>query len=317
MAKIVFLFSFLFSVFAIESIRLTNETLQCSPYMCSEDDKSPCVEELSSNITIYECSNDKVCLYSLKGDITAAVCGEKTEDSKLQCSPMKDSKENCNFADYCKEGYFCEEKDSGNFKCEERAKEDHPCSQLYECEEETVCNLGNCIEYFSINDYQPADSNIACKSGIVKNSICQPEEVTDFPGDSKDDDNTDESKISLKECLTDGDCTAKDGITAGTCVCGYGQDGKSYCLPHRSDSITKKLLKASYDWNAEKVAYRVSKLNTYILRENIKEYGKINDEESCLTKSKEYQEYSKSHDLAKKCSSASILTLGLLIAFIN
>ena len=152
-----------------------------------------------------------------------------------------------------------------------------------------------------------ADSNIACASAIVSAGVCQPKQATAVIS-TDDTDDTDEDFDSIKECTLDSDCMASDGITAGTCVCGYNKDGKAYCLPHRSDEISKKLLVASYEWNYEKMAYYVDKYNNYVLIKNL-EINEADDTQDCLDDASEVENHHTLKELREDCYDHAIVAL--------
>lgn len=293
--------------------------IECPIYVCSPNVQDTCYSAVDSTYTVYECADDRECIFSVdSASVTCTAEVDDDDDDDITCPNRIGRGESCSQDEYCRKDFYCEMASS---TCQEKANEDKKCSDLYGCEKGTVCNLGSCVEYFSVLDGSSSDSNLACRSAIVKNGVCQPKQATvvvddDDENESDDEDEDDDDFDGIKECTSDSDCTASDGVTPGSCVCGYNKDGKAYCLPHRSDEISKKLLAASYEWDFGKMAYVVHKYNNYVLLKNI-DMNDGSDDQDCLDNSQEIEESDRLKDQRDECSSAALLALFATVILIN
>ena len=144
---------------------------------------------------------------------------------------------------------------------------------------------------FSVADGLAGQSSYACASGIVSQHVCQPAQVT--------------NGLLPKTCAFDTDCTAADGVTAGTCECGLGISGVAYCRPHRSDAVALKHLAVAYNGNYDEIAYYTYK-NAYfniIAHDNL-----LGTEEECWDDADELEVFDGLEDLLEMCSPECIAT---------
>ena len=255
----------------------------CPRYNCSKERHTPCVIQGNNTWTITKCNKGYECSFSFQ-NISNASCilDVDSSDNEICHAGYIPANGNCTQANYCTSGHFC---DTNTSTCKPRSLNGANCSQLYECKEYSVCNLGKCIQQFSLPAGNSSESSIACASGIVLNSTCQPAELT--------------SGAMPKECLFDSNCTAANGVTPGTCKCGFNKNGTAYCLPHRSDKVNLDLIEATYNGNYEEIAYFTFRLSHYdwITGELRKE-----THDDCLDDSIELEQYEDLEDYFAMCS---------------
>ena len=303
---------------------IDNSCNECS-HMCRTcSDENTCIE-LAVIVYSYKCQETKTedqCL--TESDISVCEGGKSCEVSELsststgKCvdslSSDNSCSENylaryreCSFRDFCEPGYYCNTTES---LCLAKAEAYNSCTDLYGCEKGYVCNLGVCIKFFSLETNWYSESSVACKSGIVANNICQPNEITNC--DSGECIGIGE--YMAKICLSDFDCFSTDGNSNTSCLAVYSGTGAAYCEPHRSDKIRKDQLTAIY--NGEYESFRL-KSYEYIHYIQIRSVENENTKDRwCFERLKVYTDYFKLETIAKECFSALIsLGLSLILAF--
>ena len=234
--------------------KITPESIQCRLFKYSDSFNNTCLQELKENeYYLFNCQENYECqAFSFDTNVTTSTCIQKSS-SVYQCVSYKGKNDDCTTSAECNQDLYCK-----NNLCVKKLTEDSSCSSLDDCEKGTICNLDTCIEYFTIESGKPANSNIACKSGIVLNGTCQNEQVT--------------NGTLPKPCETDYNCTATDGVTHGTCVCVNDDKGSSYCKPHRSDPISLDHLKVTHEGNHEEIELSTFKYINYPLLEKANTY---------------------------------------------
>ena len=234
--------------------KITPESIQCRLFKYSDSFNNTCLQELKENeYYLFNCQENYECqAFSFDTNVTTSTCIQKSS-SVYKCVSYKGKNDDCTTSAECNQDLYCK-----NNLCVKKLTEDSSCSSLDDCEKGTICNLDTCIEYFTIESGKPANSNIACKSGIVLNGTCQNEQVT--------------NGTLPKPCETDYNCTATDGVTHGTCVCVNDDKGSSYCKPHRSDPISLDHLKVTHEGNHEEIELSTFKYINYPLLEKANTY---------------------------------------------
>ena len=258
--------------------------LVCPKYSCNLIRNTTCVSQTVDGWAVGKCPIGQECSFSFSSMNTSTCVVEvDTEDNEACYAGYIQANLNCTASDYCAAGHFC---DSLTSTCKPRTLLGGNCSQTYECETNTVCNLGICINQFSLLDGLASSSAVACASGIVFNGTCQPSELT--------------NGALPKVCTSDLDCLATDNKTQGVCQCGASLLGTAYCTAHRSDSISLKQLASVYNGNYDEIAYYTYKLSYFHLvkSEIIKEAY-----EDCLDEARDVESFEDLKEKFEVCSS--------------
>lgn len=261
--------------------------LTCPKFTCSRNRSSTCLTQTTDGWQISQCNRGYECKFSML-NISGSFCELEVEspedESELCYSGYILPGANCTANDYCQPGYFC---DTVTSTCAARALLGANCSQTYQCEYGSICNYGICINQLSLSQGNSSETSVACSSGIVLNSTCQAPQLT--------------NGTLPKTCTSDIDCLSSDGITPGTCQCGADINGTAYCAAHRSDMISLRQLKSSYNGIYEEIVYYTYKLNYFhIIKSEILKPSV----EDCLDESIETEKFEDLEEFFEICSPA-------------
>lgn len=269
-------------------------SLTCPKFTCIYENVDTCLTSINGIYSLGDCKENFYCpAFSLQSPPETVMCQPEDEDyesPKASCVSYAKENEICNKTNPCQNDFYCKE----GLICVPRVSNGDVCSYLDECEIGHVCNKGLCIEYFTVDAGKPADSRLACTSGIVQDGICAVPSATvseDLP----------------KKCKTNDDCTATDGAT-GECVCVPNGRGSSYCKLHKSDGPVKEYLAAVHDGRIER-----SRLLLY----HTLNYPIIEKAESCYFKdAKELIDYKRLKKWANKCAGEILVVIGFILSLI-
>ena len=207
----------------------------CKPIITSDSISQECFKETPESFILSYCPANQLCIFSLKNPSSTNCTNEISSDSNATQKPhLVAETYPCNSSLDCFPGLFCAVvKINQTFienQCSERSM--YECSHIDECIYGYVCNNSVCISDFYIEDGSPADTRIACKSGMIKDGVCLPSVTTN-------------SDSLPKPCKTDEDCLASDNKTSGICSC-LGPAG-SFCELHDSDKLNLDFLQATFE----------------------------------------------------------------------
>ena len=274
---------------ATEPAVLTEPAFSCPKYQCLNTMNSNCVSQTIDGWSISECPEGSECKFSFASMNTSS-CQIEIEneiDVKPTCyAGYILANQPCNSSDFCALGHFCH---PVLLTCQARARLGSSCVQTYECEANSVCNLGLCVAHFSVPVGGASASSVACASGVVFNETCQVAQLTNgtFP----------------KVCTQHSECLSTDGLTAGTCECGANLQGAAYCSAHRSDKISLKQLASTYNGNYDEIRYYTYKLLNFHLVMNEIAKQPVDD---CLEEALDFEAYENVKDLFELCSSSCL-----------
>ena len=182
-----------------------------------------------------ECATDNDCINGVKCSIADKVCVKSNEGE--ECTKNAD----------CIIGTFCN-LESDNKKYCRKQRVDLECMNDYNCPNSHGCvdfsqtegvDHGKCIEYYSVESGQKVakNNNLSfCASSFAATETNEKGEQETYCVDAK---LILEAGKTVKECQKDEDCVyeytlnEKTSTTtySGSCECGFGKEGKSYCAP--------------------------------------------------------------------------------------
>ena len=262
----------------------------CPKFQCSEVEGMECVQEMEGGWVYHPCPALYQCPVLPFGQVAAASCEPsppatpESVDPEPVCNVYLEEDSPCKSTNDCKRALYCSPDSQGEKVCTKVKRLGQVCSSPVECREGTVCNKGRCVQMFSLEVADEADTKTACKSARIRDGVCQKESITlgELP----------------KACVADSDCTSSIGIE-GECVCAANPEGQAYCALHESDEPVKKYLNAVRNVEREEAAMRAWKMIYYPLIKGTKD---------CWDHViQEVVEYESKDEIYEKCFSAFLL----------
>jgi hypothetical protein len=274
-----------------------NKEKLCPIYSCVNAQSSTCLNVSAIKVIYSICPQTQYCpdFHLNTRQSVQCVEGVKQFPFAHECPKYIGGSLECGPFDSCKAGFYCRLDNTG-FKgiCTEKQPLNKKCTQAHECEDYAICNFGVCIPMFSILPNKHAQYSLACKSGILKNQICQEYSKTNgVPG---------------KLCKSDTDCIATDGAN-GECACAQNGSPNSYCKYHTSDEPVLRALATQHNGYT---------LTAKLMMFEVMYYPELNYVDKCMEGDIiEVQTKKMLEDAIKKCAGVGlgivILTLGLLL----
>ncbi|CAG9321116.1 unnamed protein product [Blepharisma stoltei] len=264
----------------------------CPKYICLDEYVDNCLTTSGDTHKLGDCKDNFYCpSFSLSSPPESVECVQAEhsyEPPSIDCVIYAYENDVCNQTIPCHPDYFCKE---GALICTRRASSGDICEYLDDCEIGNICNKGICVEYFTVDSGNSADSKLACSSAKLSNGICSESSATtgsDLP----------------KLCESDDDCIASDGAK-GECICVPNSRREKYCRLHDSDEPVKNYLAAANDGRIESSSF----LLYYELN-----YPIIERAEPCYFKdTQELIKFKQLKKWANKCSASYLALIGLLI----
>ena len=114
------------------------------------------------------------------------------------------------------------------------------CQENFDCQNQFACANGMCTQYASIDDYEPSDNILACKSGFISNPqrspVClpTPKIVSNQVGPDYRCSTIEDSCV-YETVLETGETHQVTHL----CKCGLTSDGSSFCPYVYKDEYTK------------------------------------------------------------------------------
>ncbi|CAG9315352.1 unnamed protein product [Blepharisma stoltei] len=213
MFVVIFTFILLFLTFV--------SALFCPTVICREHMMDQCIQIVEDLVIYTPCPDSSYCPDFNLYNLTSQQCVEGVEDNPidLKCLEYKEKNDECDLSSPCIPNFYCALTENAGI-CKPKKKLGESCTQFNECASGSVCDSKKCIPNFSIEAGKPADSKVACKSGIIRSGICKKPSISigELP----------------VECKSNNDCNSTDG-TLSECVCVPGLKGQAYCRLHNSD----------------------------------------------------------------------------------
>jgi hypothetical protein len=274
-----------------------NKEKLCPIYFCMDAESSTCLDVSANKVIYSNCPETQDCPDFNLNTRQSLQCVEEVKQFPIayECPKYISEGLECGPFDSCNPGFYCRLDNTGlKGICTEKQALNDKCTQAHECEDYAICNFGVCIHMFSILPNKRAEYSLACKSGIVKNHVCQQYSKTNgVPG---------------KLCKSDTDCIATDGAQ-GECACAKNGSPNSYCKYHTSDEPVLRALATQH--NGLTFTAKLMMLEVMF-------YPELNYVDKCMEQDIiEVQTKKMLKDAIKKCAGVGlgivILTLGLLL----
>lgn len=285
------------SVLGDSVILQNNAEIVCPVYSCVNQVSDTCLNVSQKSAVYSICPESYICPDFPILSHQSVQCINGIEESVLNydCPIYIGGGLECNYFDSCKAKFYCRVDNTG-FKgiCTEKKLLKQKCNQVRECEDNAICNYGVCIPLFSVLPQQHAEHPLACKSGILKDEICQDYSKTKgVPG---------------KACKTDAECTATDGAE-GICACAPNSSNHGYCRYNISDEPVLRALAMQYNGYPISAKLMMHEVNSY---PEVMYTDKCMENDVIEVKTKKVLE-----NLMKKCAGTGIglilLTLSLIL----
>lgn len=266
-------------------------SLFCPAIICREHMIDKCIQVVEDLIIYTPCPDSSYCPDFNLYNLTSQQCAEGIEENpiNLKCLSYQEKGKKCDLSNPCFPNFYCDV--SGI--CMPKKSVGESCTQFNECGLSSVCDNRICIPNFSIEVGMPADSKVACKSGIIRSGICKKPSISngDLP----------------VACRNNNDCNSTDG-TLSECVCVPSNKGQAYCKLHNSDRLMLQAIEQIYSGDVMD--------GTISLYEALN-YPLLQFADDCLKNdAKEIKMYEKLKELKNTCCSF-ILNVVLMIYLIN
>ncbi|OMJ91180.1 hypothetical protein SteCoe_6351 [Stentor coeruleus] len=225
-------------------ILLTTASCQtCIPVECSNLPSNQCFMYKNEIAQVSSCNPNQICnIPSLSSSVNVSctdlqtptrypgdICTYNTQCTSNLCLNSTCSgpgfQEPCTIENGCSPGFYC-----SNNICQNQIKIGGSCIKDTDCVNNALCNLGICIQYWSLingeSTIAPINSlSLACKSGAAKSTdsgfICSPAEA---------------SELLETTCDIGNLCYSSSKTYSSPCICGKNIYGQGYCPLFSGDS---------------------------------------------------------------------------------
>lgn len=214
----------------------TASSQTCTPVECSDLPSNQCFMYKNNLAQVSSCSPNQICNIPSLTSSAIVNCTDLQTPTRYpgdlcsynsQCTSGHCSNNTCLGPGFqqpctveigCSPGFYC-----SNNLCQNQVKIGGPCILDTDCVNNALCNLGTCIQYWSLVNGESTTApinglSLACKTGAAKSTVsgyvCSPSE----PSESLEN-----------PCDIETLCYSSSQTYSNPCICGKNSNGQGFC----------------------------------------------------------------------------------------